>query len=412
MEEHRRSKRKPLSNCTNTLHHNNNQPSKTLIKPPKFPPILLKNNNKKKKNRNPNLSSNQIGLLVSGTSPTFDLSTGSNNSPISEGTAVGQKSIDSATQTQRQDEQTTKDKGKSVESTPIVQLSSDTAPQAMQISSSAASDDGAPFSCSPPAENHELDEQRRKDKGKMVVETPIIEITTPLTSHTLQTSSSASAASGNHHLPGPSAVDSHKQDAQADKGTGKGSPEISNLEAFGPSTPPAVITSSAASGNRYLPGPSAVDCHIQDAQANKGIKNVGQEMPNIEASGPVTPHPVFTSSSAASDGQEKTSLIVYNQRRTPQRKKFGAGSISLPFSCPPSKKARKKGAKLDDKSSDSRVRSYTDPLPLHKKKRARNKKDDCVHAMPLDEVTKLKAYFADIDAFELPEEVASESDYE
>lgn len=35
-----------------------------------------------------------------------------------------------------------------------------------------------------------------------------------------------------------------------------------------------------------------------------------------------------------------------------------------------------------------------------------------MHVMPKEEVEKLRAYYADIDSFELPEEVASESEVE
>ncbi|KAK9699964.1 hypothetical protein RND81_08G207400 [Saponaria officinalis] len=406
MEEHRksslRSKRKPLSDCTNTRR--DNLPSKlisqTLIKPPKNPPISnqITADSTQKKSRNPNLSSSK-NVLVNSSSTKLDTSTGSNNSPNSGG-VVRRKSTASATQTQKHDEQATKDKGKSVEATPVVQPSTHLASQTIQISTSAASGYDAHVSTPPADENEKLDEQRRKDKGKMIVETPIIHISTPLTS----------ASGYDAHVSTPPADENEKLDEQRRKDKGKMIVETPIIHISTPLTSHTLQTSSsAASGNCYLPGPSEFHSHKQDAQANKDNQKVGPEALNVEASAPTTPPAVITSSSAVS-GKGKTSLIVYNQRRVSQRKKIGVGSISLPFSCHSDKRRKKKGAEFDDGGSVNRAGSHTDPLPLHKKKRPRNKKSDSMHAMPLDEVAKLKAYYADIDAFELPEEVASESE--
>lgn len=46
---------------------------------------------------------------------------------------------------------------------------------------------------------------------------------------------------------------------------------------------------------------------------------------------------------------------------------------------------------------------------MYQQKRSR---DEAVHVMPKEEIEKLRAIYADIDAFELPEEVASESELE
>ncbi|XP_074280878.1 uncharacterized protein LOC141605861 [Silene latifolia] len=273
---------------------------------------------------------------------------------------VGRASRLSATQTQWQNEETKKDKGKSIEVTPTVQPSTYLTSRFVQRSSSTISRFGGYASRPPTVQNPELDEQTRKDKGKMVVETPMIQLSTPLTSHAMQTSSS-----------------------------------------------------SVASGNSYLAGPSAVHSQKQDTQAQKDNIKFGQETPNFEGFGPMTPHPLTISSSDASgtNNKEKMGLIVYNQSRASERKKYGVGSISLPFSCPAGKRTKKNGVKLDG-GADGHSGSNTDPLPLRKKKRPRNKNTEPIHAMPQDEVAKLKAYFADIDAFELPEEVASESELE
>ena len=42
--------------------------------------------------------------------------------------------------------------------------------------------------------------------------------------------------------------------------------------------------------------------------------------------------------------------------------------------------------------------------------KSRKNHDDPVHIMPLDEIERLRAYYAEVDAFELTEEVASDSD--
>ncbi|KAH9603226.1 hypothetical protein KSS87_020202 [Heliosperma pusillum] len=463
---------------------------------------------------------------------------GSNNSPksdnvqslpatplsLAKGDIVDRETRLSATQTQRQNELTRKDKGESVEADPMAQASAYLTSRPTLRSQSTVSGYGGHISRPPAVQNREMDERKRKNKGKMVVETPIIHISTPLTSPSQQTSSSA--ASGNCYLPGPSVDHRPKQDAPAkesntkigqetpikgfghlttprpviipssdasgdvvgrasrlsatqtqwrneqtskdkgksieviptvqapsyltsrivqrsssticrygghvsrppavqnremdeqkrkDKGKGKMAVETSMVHVSTPLTSQPIQTSSSsvASGNSYLPGPSAVHSLKQDTQAKKGNIKFGQETPNFEGSGPMTPHPPIISyfDASGTNHKEKMGLIIYNQGRASDRKKLGVGSISLPFSCPADKRTKKKGVELDG-GADGHSGSNTDPLPLHKKKRPRNKNTESIHAMPPDEVSKLKAYYADIDAFELPEEVASDSELE
>ncbi|KAL9257160.1 hypothetical protein AKJ16_DCAP01659 [Drosera capensis] len=63
--------------------------------------------------------------------------------------------------------------------------------------------------------------------------------------------------------------------------------------------------------------------------------------------------------------------------------------------------------KVDTSAGDSKSGSFSDPLPLHKKMRwQRHAKP--VPSMPPDEAEKLRAQYAEIDAFELPVESESE----
>jgi len=77
-------------------------------------------------------------------------------------------------------------------------------------------------------------------------------------------------------------------------------------------------------------------------------------------------------------------------------------------SCPPLGRATRKTSRKDSMAQDTRPISSSAPCHGAKKKRP----PPSTPKLPEDFVKKQRAYFADIDAFELPEEEVSESELE
>lgn len=374
--EQKRSKRKPLSDCTNiNLPTRRKNPhssssskfpnSQTLIKPPKSTnPTANTLKNNPSLNPNPSTCS----------SPKSHTSTGSSNyptnssihhspdppappTPLSDtGGADGKKSRLSTDQSQRHDATTRKDKGKGkmVADTPIIQLSASLTSNSLQISSSAA-----PVHCSrseiQSIQSQELHAQTIKDKGKAIADDPVIPSPAPWVSKYVHSSSSITSSGS---LSETSATHSQKLHIETRKDKGKMVLETLNMEASEPSTPHASLPSLSASGTQERP------------------------------------------------------VTVYNQRRARKGRKDTAGKINSPLTCPPDQRIKNKGLELDYDRGNGKSGSHTDPLPVHKKKRSRGKDGGSMHVLPQEEVEKLRAYYADIDAFELAEEVASESELE
>ncbi|XP_021732589.1 uncharacterized protein LOC110699373 [Chenopodium quinoa] len=391
--EQRRSKRKPLSDCTNTVQNRRKIPSssskipksQTLIKPPK--PF----------NSAANIVSNKQGNTCSSicSSPKSNTSTGSNNSqnissiprspeppapatPLSDAGGVdGKKSRLSADQSQRHDAPR-KDKGKMVA-------------DALAVDQSQRHD--AP----------------RKDKGKMVADASIIQLPTSLTSNSLQISSSA--APGHCSWPENQSVQNENLHTQTIKDKGKAIVDATVIESTSPWTSKYLHSSSPSfTSDDSLSKTSAVYSQKFHVLTRKDKGKMVLETPTSEASEPSTPHAPHESQAAS--GTRERPLTVYTHRRTRQGRKLAAGKINEPLTCPPGQRIKKKGLELDYDQGDSNSGSHTDPLPMHKKKRSRQKYDDSMHVLPKEEVERLRAMYADIDAFELPEEVASESELE
>lgn len=99
-----------------------------------------------------------------------------------------------------------------------------------------------------------------------------------------------------------------------------------------------------------------------------------------------------------------------NNTLTAEKKKSKGKAIDEPLSCPPATKIQKIGEKVKEDGSKSLSKAGTVP---HKKKQRRipYRKDPAKYALSQDYIKQQRAYFAEIDAFELPEEeVESVSD--
>ncbi|KAJ4970730.1 hypothetical protein NE237_003829 [Protea cynaroides] len=109
--------------------------------------------------------------------------------------------------------------------------------------------------------------------------------------------------------------------------------------------------------------------------------------------------------SGAVDRENSGVVTVYcRKRNTETRKDKGkAVSVELPFSCPPVARVRSLGNKVNDKHGDAGLSKTSGASNLKRKKKQRL-------SLPQDFIDQQKAYFAEIDAFELPEEIVSDSD--
>ncbi|KAL5569588.1 hypothetical protein UlMin_026163 [Ulmus minor] len=87
--------------------------------------------------------------------------------------------------------------------------------------------------------------------------------------------------------------------------------------------------------------------------------------------------------------------------RTALRRKSKGRAIDEPLSCPPPSKIQKIGNKIMVDGSNGPSKASTVPP---KKKQARNPRKKVEHALSQDFVDEKRAYFAEIDAFELEEE--------
>lgn len=94
---------------------------------------------------------------------------------------------------------------------------------------------------------------------------------------------------------------------------------------------------------------------------------------------------------------------MYTRRQTALKRKSKDKENTVPFSCPPAPKIRNILGKLKEDGHNSLSKESTAP---RKKKQCAVPagKDVSMHALPQDFIEKQRAYFAEIDAFELPEE--------
>ncbi|KAL2896371.1 Antagonist of mitotic exit network protein 1 [Bienertia sinuspersici] len=250
MEAERRSKRKPLSDCTNIIVNQRKKPlpsssssknpnPKTLIKPPKPSNV-----------RATPISSRVIAPTSS--SQKSHTSTGSNNSsnsvtvpsipqspeppapptPTSDAVAAdSKKSRLVVNQSQRDDETRRKDKGKMVVDTPIIPLSPYMTSKPLRIASSSAP--GRSSGSGIQAVQSDTLHEQTKDKGKTTINESVIQLPAPFISRHLELSSPG--------ISGCSVSETSVVHSQTP-----------NIEESEPSTPHAPLTSPATSGKSSL----------------------------------------------------------------------------------------------------------------------------------------------------------------
>ncbi|CAO2816978.1 unnamed protein product [Amaranthus hypochondriacus] len=353
-----RSKRKPLSDCTNTLSDFCKKPSsnipksQTLIKPSKSSNFT---SNSVKNNFIPHISS----------SPRSPTSTGSNSIP-------NFKNVSSIPQSYEPPPPPP---------TPVFGAGG------MDIRKSR-------FPCVQSREK----ETARKDKGIMIADTPITELSASLTSKP-----------GHSFQSGIQAVESPNVHVQILEDKGKSLLDASVIKIPSSLTPKYKMSSSTFDGS--LSETSAA--HSQKKLHEEKVKDKGKtvlENPDIEPSKFFTAHASRVLVAASGTGERP--LAVYNQSRGHPGRKRTAGKTNLSMGHPSYDKRMKKGFEFDYEGGLIQPESHPDPLPRRKKKQSRKKHDGSVHLLPQEMVEKLQSYYAGIDAFELQEEEVSENELE
>ncbi|XP_057524769.1 uncharacterized protein LOC130804373 isoform X2 [Amaranthus tricolor] len=248
----------------------------------------------------------------------------------------------------------------------------------------------------------------RKHKGIMIADTPITESSASLTSNLLQRSSSAKP--GHSFQSGIQAVESPDVHVQIIKNKGKSLVDDSVIKISSSLTPKYKMSSSTFDDSLFEKSAA----HSQKKLHEEKMKDKGKtilENPNIEPSKFLTAH--VSHALVAASGTGERTVTVYNQSRGHPGRKRAAGKINLSMHYPSHDKIMKNGFEFDYEEGLIQPESHLDPLARrNKKKQSRKKHDGSVHLLPQEMVEKLQSYYAGIDAFELQEEEASESELE
>ncbi|KAF8397150.1 hypothetical protein HHK36_016057 [Tetracentron sinense] len=178
---------------------------------------------------------------------------------------------------------------------------------------------------------------------------------------------------------------------------------------------------SATSSSLIKPKISSLTAKKPDETSFKYDTSIGSnvaENPRTRSQ-PSTPAPQKFSANSDTLECEKSELVtVYSRRQTAEKRKIKGKAIAMaiPSSCPPAGRVRHIGRdKLSEEHGDVGLsKSDKVPHPKYKKKRhhSLSKLDVDTPGLPQDFINQQRAYFAEIDAFELPEEVVSESELE
>lgn len=155
--------------------------------------------------------------------------------------------------------------------------------------------------------------------------------------------------------------------------------------------------------------------HRYFAKFDTSIGSNNAEYPPL----PSTPHQSATTSSSNSGGgdcEKSGSLIIYSRRQAgplDRRNKNKRKKIATPLSCPQAITYKDLSGKLNQDGAGDVSTSHKDLSPKYKKRRYSLPGENlCTHTLPRDFIEQQRAYFAEIDAFELPEEVVSDSEVE
>ncbi|XP_027104210.1 uncharacterized protein [Coffea arabica] len=110
------------------------------------------------------------------------------------------------------------------------------------------------------------------------------------------------------------------------------------------------------------------------------------------------------------DRRRSTAVLINSEQLTKQREKRLADAMVQ--SCPPLLKSGKFGNELNQAGDDMLSKSWTGLQGKHKKRKCPGKQSASEGSLSPEFVKKMKAYFEEVDAFELPVEEVSDHDLE
>lgn len=110
------------------------------------------------------------------------------------------------------------------------------------------------------------------------------------------------------------------------------------------------------------------------------------------------------------DKRRSTALLINGRQKKKQKEKRQTGAIVQ--SCPPLSRTGKIGNEQNQEGDDTLSKSWTGPQRKHKKRKCPGRQSAGGGSLSPEFVKKMKAYFEEVDAFELPVEEVSDHDLE
>ncbi|KAJ0103144.1 hypothetical protein Patl1_06753 [Pistacia atlantica] len=134
--------------------------------------------------------------------------------------------------------------------------------------------------------------------------------------------------------------------------------------------------------------------------ADENPRETGTKTPS-SSSVASTPAKSSSVSGAGDESRVVEPCSVYSRRRTAEKRKYKGKEVALPLD-------GSHAVSLNTDIVKSKEDGKTFPSKSSIKHRKKKKEDDSLHTMSQDFIEKQRAYFAEIDAFELSEEEASD----
>ncbi|KAK1377899.1 hypothetical protein POM88_024643 [Heracleum sosnowskyi] len=110
--------------------------------------------------------------------------------------------------------------------------------------------------------------------------------------------------------------------------------------------------------------------------------------------------------------KDKGKVVAPENFQTARKRQEKGQGVPFSFSCPPLPKSRRIGNGLNESGDNGPSEFHTDPHMMHKKKRRCLPRDQDTpeYNLPADFIEKQRAYFKEVDEFELLEEEASDNE--
>ncbi|KAJ4978417.1 hypothetical protein NE237_009197 [Protea cynaroides] len=165
----------------------------------------------------------------------------------------------------------------------------------------------------------------------------------------------------------------------------------------------ARISSSLSKPSK--PSLFAKDADESYLKHDSSIGSYNAENPSIVPQLSTPPNRRSSSASGTVSGENSSIISVYSRKRNSEARKDKGKAVALgmPVSCPPVARIRSLGNRLNEEHGNA-GQSKTGGASRPKSKKKQH------FSLSQDFIDQQKAYFAEIDALELPEEFVSDSD--